>query len=111
MSILVANIGNSDIALKVGNYYLPLEYRDEPNLELPTSHTPEYDAWKNRSEHFRRMLQEELGISVSDRDNPLKHFREISAQLLTKYSENPEHWHSRISIGRIQGVIQQALSL
>lgn len=111
MSILVANIGNSDISIKVGNYYLPLEYRDEPNLELPSIDTPEYYAWRNRSDSFRAMLQKELGIDVRDCDNPLGCFREISAQLVAKYSENPEHWHPRISIGRIQGVIQQALSL
>lgn len=104
MSILVANIGHSDIQIEVGGYYLPLESRMEPNLELPISGSPEYEIWKNRSDSLKMTIKDELDINVDTdfRD----HFREISCRLSKQY----KRWNPYIRIGRIQGLLEKVLT-
>ncbi|MEM8642445.1 MAG: hypothetical protein AAGG51_27050 [Cyanobacteria bacterium P01_G01_bin.54] len=104
MVILVANVGTSDIALKTDEYYLPLFERQEPNLEQPDPATPEGAAWHRRQKLLGNMAHRELGTSVDAK------FREVCQALLKSYQQDPETWHSRISIGRIWGVIQSALA-
>ena len=104
MSILVANIGHSDIQIEVGGYYLPLESRMEPNLELPMSGSPECSIWKCRLDNLKVAFKDELDINI---DTDLRnHFREISFQLSKQY----ERWNPYVKIGRIQGLIQKALT-
>ena len=105
MSILVANIGTSDIAVKIGDRYLPIGFdRQEPNLKEPDKDSPEGAAWHGRWTSLSKMFEEELDIS------PKAKFREVCQALLAAYRQDPETWHSRISIGRIRGVIDSALA-
>ena len=61
MPTLVANIGTSDIAVKVGGYYLPLGFdRQEPNLEEPNAATSEGEVWR-----YRRLLLSDFLNSIS----------------------------------------------
>ena len=105
MSILVANIGTSDITVKVGDYYLPIGFdRQEPNLQEPDKNTPEGDLWHSRRDRLSKLFEAELGLHSKAK------FREVSAALLSAYKTAPNSWHHRIAIGRIRGVIQTALS-
>lgn len=105
MSILIANIGTSDIAVKVDSYFLPIGFnRREPNLEEPSADTPEGVAWYERDITLKQFFRYKLELQ---QENPS--FREVSKALLEQYKQQPDVWHPRISIGRIQGVIQAAL--
>lgn len=104
MSILIANIGTSDIAIKVGDYYLPIGFdRSEPNLEEPSPNTPEGAAWRERQALVDQQLQADLKIA------PRARYRYACEAILSAYRADPEIWHPRISIGRLQGVINSAL--
>lgn len=104
MSILVANIGTSDIAIKVGDYYLPIGFdRSEPNLEEPDPDTPEGVAWRERQMLVDKQLQADLNIA------PRTKYRDACEAILSAYRADPETWHPRISIGRLQGVINSVL--
>ena len=114
MAILVANIGTSDIAVKVGDYYLPIDFnRREPNLLEPDPTTLEGQAWRERESLLSQVFEEELFLPPIDKaKHPRKKhpFREICKALLCAYRKEPNTWHSRISISRIQGVIDSALA-
>lgn len=105
MSILVANIGTSDIAVKAGDYFLPIAFnRREPNLEKPAPETLEAGVWETRDEKlsiFFRDLQVDEGNT----------FRQKTQALLdtVTHEKTLTLWLPKISIGRIQGVIQSAL--
>lgn len=114
MAILVANIGTSDIAVKVGDYYLPIDFnRREPNLLEPDPTAPEGQAWRKRESLLSKVFEEELCLPPIDKaKHPRKKhpFREVCEALLGAYRKDPEAWHSRISISRIRGVIDSALA-
>lgn len=100
MSILIANIGTSDIAIKVGDYYLPIGFdRSEPNLEKPGPNTLEGGVWRERQTLVDEKLQADLKIA------PRTKYRDACEAILSAYRSDPETWHPRISIGRLQGVI------
>lgn len=105
MPTLVANIGTSDIAVKVGDRYIPISFdRSEPNLIEPSADTPDGAAWHGRWASLAKLFENELHLSHKPK------FREICQALLLAYQQEPDAWHSRISIGRIQGVIESALA-
>lgn len=105
MTTLIANVGTSDITIKVGKYYLPIGFdRQEPNLQEPTVDTPEGAVWHNRKALLSELFVEELNL------HPKARFREVSAALLAVYRRDPETWHPKIMVGRIWGVIQAALA-
>ena len=107
MAILVANIGTSDISVKVGECYLPIGFdRNEPNLKLPESEELQ-SIWRQRTEQVRAMAQNELGVDLSGQ-NEGSWFRAISGKLWELYQQAPDVWHPRIRIGRILGVIESA---
>ncbi|NJL21661.1 MAG: hypothetical protein HC895_13895 [Leptolyngbyaceae cyanobacterium SM1_3_5] len=105
MAILVANIGTSDISVKMGDYYLPIGFeRDEPNLLIEKLSEAEKTLWKDqRSTLIQTFAQETLGLEAGSK------FRAITQQLALQYREAPNEWHSQIRIGRLWGVVQAAI--
>ncbi|MDX2232443.1 MAG: hypothetical protein NW220_22625 [Leptolyngbyaceae cyanobacterium bins.349] len=104
-AILVANIGTSDLSIKVDDYYLPIGFdREERNLKPPESVQA---LWEHRTKKVRAIAQAELGIDLSGKDDR-SWFRAVSGELWERYQQAPEIWHERIRIGRLLGVIQAA---
>jgi hypothetical protein len=111
MAILIANIGKSDISVKIGDHYFPIGFdRNEPNLQQPEPNSLEADLWKNRITHIREMAQSKLGINVSEKNTGIPPFREFTRALLTAYQKDSQTWHPHIRISRIWGVIETARS-
>lgn len=104
MSILIANVGTSDIAIKVDAHYLPLGFdRNEINLKAPDPSTPEGISWHERKSLVENKLSETLRLP------PKTRYRHICKALLAAYKKDPDCWHPRISIGRILGIINSVL--
>ena len=105
MTILVANIGTSDIAVKVGDYFLPIGFdRSEPNLVEPDVETVEGAFWHNRRTHLSQFFEQQLNL------HPKARFRDVTKALLSAYQQDPDTWHRRIVVGRIRGVIHSVLN-
>ena len=107
MPTLVANIGTSDISVKIGDFYLPIGFdRSEPNLSLDALSLSEREIWskQKRDESIQKFATEELKLGEA-----MPSFRQLTQALAKAYQEAPEVWHPRIRIGRIWGVIQSAL--
>jgi hypothetical protein len=102
MAILIANIGTSDLAVQVDDYYFPVGFeRNEPNIDY-SGLTPDEDAaWKGRKEFVEQDLCRELGLAKYT-------FREFTHKLRDAYQKHPEEWHQRIRPGRIWGAIAEA---
>ncbi|KAB8313877.1 hypothetical protein SD81_040615 [Tolypothrix campylonemoides VB511288] len=112
MIILIANIGTSDLAVKIDgfNYYLPIFERREPNEDISGLTTDELEIWHNRNS-YTELLCDELNVCVSKSPRtgePEFSFIEFSEKLLQTYLSKPDTWHSRIRPGRIGGVIIDA---
>ncbi|MCC2694875.1 S1 RNA-binding domain-containing protein [Nodularia sp. LEGE 04288] len=112
MGILIANIGTSDLAIKINvdgqEYYVPIDPLAEPNQDINELTPQELAIWKNPQQYFKSTgLYEELGFPPE----VIPHTRQLTENLLQKYTDNPETWHLRIHAPRIWGVIQQALAL
>ncbi len=113
MTILIANLGTSDLSLcpKGETYYLPIGFdRNEPNLEEPPAGSETAEIWENRDylicEHFCRPFGVEVTI---DRNGKRKFsFRDFTERLWQEYKLNPDQWHDRIRPGRIWGVVKAA---
>jgi len=114
MGILIANIGTSDLAVKINingqERYLAIDPLSEPNQDTDEL-TPEESAiWKTPQQYFQSSgLYTELGFEADK--IPVPTSRELTEKLLEKYQENFDYWHSRIHAPRIWGVIKQALAL
>lgn len=109
MTILIANIGTSDLAVKVDDYYLPIGFdRDEPNIDESDLNTNEKEIWEKdfRKEYIIERLCKELNVDIYK--GKFK-FRELTEKILNAYQNNPAEWHQRISLGRIYGVIKTAI--
>ncbi|MBD2580124.1 hypothetical protein [Oscillatoria sp. FACHB-1406] len=105
MTLLIANIGTSDLAVKIDNYYVPIGFdRNEPNIEEAEAqlNTEEETAWKNRS-LISSKLAKLLGLTV---ERPT--FRQLTQSLLSAYQKDPETWHERLRPARIFSVVQTA---
>jgi hypothetical protein len=117
MAILIANIGTSDLVIKIEgfDYFLPILFRKEPNLEGKLKElTPEEKGiWDDRNNYVKAFLCDHLGVETSRNQNEelVFSFREFSQKLLGKYNEYPEYWYDRIRPGRIWGVIRDSISL
>jgi hypothetical protein len=111
MSILVANIGTSDICVKINDHYFPIGFdREERNLQFPEPGSLEAKLWERRTILVREMAQTELGMDlIKLNEFQLPSFRFITEALFTAYQQDPENWHPRIQISRIWGVIKSAL--
>lgn len=112
MGILIANIGTSDLAIKINvngqELYAPIDPLSEPNQDTDKL-TPEESAiWDKPQQYFKSSgLYTELGFEP----DKIPTSRELTEKLLEKYQENFDYWHSRIHAPRIWGVIKQALAL
>ncbi len=114
MAILIANIGTSDLAVKIEEYYIPVGFdRNEPNIDYSDSTEDQKTMWeqqKLRQEYVTQLLCPELNVPV-DSNNPKIpfSFRELTEKLLNAYQQDEEKWHPRIRPGRISGVIKTAV--
>lgn len=114
MAILIANIGTSDLAVKIEDYYIPVGFdRNEPNLDYSGLTEDEKIMWeqqKLRQEYVTQLLCPELNVAV-DINNPKIPFSflELTKKLLNAYQQDEEKWHYRIRPGRISGVIKTAV--
>lgn len=107
-SIVIANIGTSDIAVKIEEIerYIPVGFdRNEPNIDYSDLTEKDKSTWEQELEKsfIREYLSLELGI---DRYS----FRELTERILEEYNKDEEKWHHRISLDRFKGVIDQAKS-
>lgn len=110
MTTLIANIGTSDLSIKVGDYFIPVGFdRSEPNIDSSDLTIEEKSAWDNRSQLIGQHLCTELGVEtkMNDRSEYQFSFRAITSALASAYMQDST-WHSRIRPGRIWGVIKEA---
>ncbi len=108
MTILLANIGTSDLAIKIDDFYLPVGFdRSEPNVDYSGLTDNEKNIWERelRQEYIINVLCKELDVKV---DRGRFSFRELTCKILEAYKKNEETWHQRIRPGRIWGVINLA---
>ncbi|MGB5966996.1 MAG: hypothetical protein WBG70_01605 [Spirulinaceae cyanobacterium] len=114
MAILIANIGTSDLAIKINNYYIPVGFdRSEPNLDKSGLTPEENQTWRDKDKLVAETLKEEIGLEykVEENRNKIQYkysFRELTEKLWQVYQDQPSLWEPRIRPGRIWGVIQTA---
>ncbi|MCC3415737.1 MULTISPECIES: hypothetical protein [unclassified Microcoleus] len=113
-AILIANIGTSDITVKIDDYYIPVGFdRNEPNIDESGLTDDEKTVWdaQLRQSYIISELCPELGVTVTENRNGQKSFsfRELTQKLLATYEKDATGtWHDRIRPGRIWGVLQTA---
>lgn len=110
MTILIANLGNSDLSIRPEgeSYYLPIGFadRNEPNLEKPPAGTEEAEIWESRDFLICEQFCRAFGVHF---DEKLRFsFRDFTERIWEAYQANPEEWHDRIRPGRIWGVVKTA---
>lgn len=115
MTILIVNIGTSDLAVKIqgSDYYIPIFEREEPNEQKAELTPSELEAWNNRNKYIAENLCLELNLPVTQIENrgSIRYefsFRELTEKLLAAYRKNRETWHSRLRPCRIGGAILAA---
>ncbi|CAD5988635.1 hypothetical protein PCC9214_05428 (plasmid) [Planktothrix tepida] len=109
MAILIANIGTSDLAIKIDDYYIPVGFdRDEKNVNNTELDENEKVIWEKnwRQEYICAQLCHELEIPY--KKNGEFSFRELTKKILEEYEKNEEVWHNQINPDRIRGVIEKA---
>jgi hypothetical protein len=110
MTTLIANLGTSDLAVKLEgfDYYVPIGFnRKEPNISREGLTNDEKDFWENR-EVVAQLLCEKLNVKYeSEQYNPFS-FVELTQALWRDYQVNPKTWQHRLCLGRIGGVLQAA---
>ncbi|MEN9230546.1 MAG: hypothetical protein Q6L68_06530 [Thermostichus sp. DG02_5_bins_236] len=116
MAILIANIGTSDLSVKLKDfdYFLPIGFdRDEPNVSDEILSPDEQALWdrNTRDEFIIDELCKELGVECKTRDNGKKSysFRTLTEKLFSAYQQDPEDWQGRIKPGRIWGILNTAI--
>jgi len=103
MTILIANIGTSDLAVNVDEYYFPVGFnRTEPNIDYSGLTSDEDAAWKEAKIFIEQVVGVELGLDKFS-------FREFTHKLSEAYREDEEKWHALIRPGRIWGAIVEAM--
>jgi CRISPR-associated protein (Cas_Csm6) len=112
MTILIANIGTSDLAVKIGEYYIPIGFdRNEKNVDFSRLNKEEKDIWRDKNKLLGTSLCPELSLPVVKKEGKEEYafsLRKLTSKLLDEYNQNPEIWHERIRPGRIWGVIKRA---
>ncbi|MFM7884834.1 MAG: hypothetical protein ACKO8H_24485, partial [Microcystis panniformis] len=88
MTILLANLGTSDLTIKVQNFWLPFGFRDEPNVdETGLTEQPEKEtAWKKREQLIVELLETQsslLDLKEIIRQKKIKtyHLKNLTSQL------------------------------
>ncbi|MGB3401196.1 MAG: hypothetical protein WBA77_00735 [Microcoleaceae cyanobacterium] len=114
MVTLIANIGTSDLAVKIDHYYIPIGFdRSEPNIDQSDLNEDEKAIWEQelRQSYITEILCPELNVSVRENRKTSKKifsFLELTEKLFQAYEQDELTWHSRLRPGRIWGVIQTA---
>ena len=107
MATLIANLGTSDLAIKIDDYYIPIGFeRDEPNIDISDLDPDEETIWDKKSRQIKIIkLCRELGVKVDSKNRFA--FRELTEKILEQYQneETETHWHIRINPDRIFGTI------
>ncbi len=111
MTTLIANIGTSDLAVKIDQYYIPVRFdRNEPNIDESELTENEQIVWTEewRQSDIIKKLCPELEVTTNPQGKQQFSFRELTEKLLAAYQEDEAQWHQRISPGRLQGVVNTA---
>lgn len=113
MTILIANIGTSDLTVKIADCFLPVGFaRDEPNENQDSLTEEEKVIWKERLNIVAEKLCPELGVTVYTKDNRSSfNFRALTEKLWQAYEQEPDRWHDRLYLGRILGSIDRAIAM
>ena len=119
MSILITNIGTSDLAIQVTidnsefsihgkKYFLTIDTLREYNQDTTDLTSEEEEIYNNPQTYFKSSgLYAELGFT----DDAIPTSRELTEKLLQAYQKNPDGWHYRICLPRILGVIKKAIEM
>ena len=117
MTILLANLGTSDLSIKVTvdskNYYFPIDFlSNEPNLnkKLKDLDNDHRTIWDNMYQGFNYVpnsqVYQDLGLP-----NQKQPVRELTKALQSSYQKESPKWHSLIRPTRIGSVIQKAVAM
>lgn len=117
MTILLANLGTSDLSIKVTvdskNYYLPIDFlSNESNLnkKLKDLDNDRRTIWDNMYQGFNYVpnsqVYQDLGLP-----NQKQPVRELTKALQSSYQKESPKWHSLIRPTRIGSVIQKAVAM
>lgn len=114
MTILIANIGTSDLAVKIGeydNYYIPIAFaKHQSNLDESNLNEEEKFIWENRDQLICEYVCKPLEVNYNKQEKGESviytyEFKEVTKQLLNNYQQ----WKDKIIPCRILGVITQAV--
>ncbi|TVU54221.1 MAG: hypothetical protein EA414_07900 [Arthrospira sp. PLM2.Bin9] len=119
MTILIANLGTSDLTVKlkvddiIESGYLPIFEREEENIDRCQLTDAELELWQTRNQRIAECLCPELQVEASLHPKYFFSFREITRKIWEDYQpeDDPNGWGDRISPGRILGVIQTARTI
>ena len=117
MTILLANLGTSDLSIKVTvdskNYYLPIDFlSNESNLnkKLKDLDNDRRTIWDNMYQGFNYVpnsqVYQDLGFPTQKQA-----VRELTKALQSSYQKESPKWHSLIRPTRIGSVIQKAVAM
>ncbi len=111
MTILICNIGTSDLAVKVDGYYLPIGFdRIQPNMNYSELSEEEKDYWDNLQFYITETICQPLKVEVKEESRGEKKFYRYSFRDLTKaILDNYDDWKDRVKPCRILGVIDKAV--
>jgi hypothetical protein len=90
MTILIANIGNSDLAINIDGYYIPIGFdRNEPNIDDSGLTEDEKIVWDKefRNSEIVSRLCPQLGVKV---DRGRYSFRELTRRILEEYEKDAQ---------------------
>ncbi|MEZ2339582.1 hypothetical protein [Microcoleus sp.] len=113
-TILIANIGTSDIAVEIDGHYIPIGFnRNEINATFKEDPTPEEKRiWEDEAFRNKLILTKlcpELNVTVTPiNGRDTFSFRELTLKLKEAYEDPADNWHKRISPGRFWGVLKTA---
>ncbi len=110
-SILIANIGTSDLTVRIPSslYYLPIIMRNEPNLKNTVNDLNEdrLNIWNQSHQLVQENLCSKLKVNLKEKSQ--FQFVELTQKLWLAYQDNPEVWNSRIRPGRFLGIVNTAV--
>ncbi len=80
MTVIIANIGTSDLAIKIDDYYYPVRFdRSEPNIDYSDLTDNEKSAWQQREAFIKDFICNELKVPLDSNGN--FSFREFTSKL------------------------------
>lgn len=101
MTILIVNIGRSDLYVEIDNHFFPVGYyKQAPNVSEDNLTSDEVKLWHERDEYIEEIFCDELGLAKTEFT-----FRNLTRKLVDAYNREPEIWHQRIRPLRLEGVL------